>query len=106
MGWYRNEERSDEYRADLLDVLSGLRQFEFESDEPIIAKVRKDGQAWYAYRRTPSGHVFGMGASGPPPSQWFCDAPTPPSGFPSKTSAGWTDFMSPDRAEWRPEPER
>ncbi|ASW56483.1 hypothetical protein CIK06_23465 [Plantactinospora sp. KBS50] len=106
MGWYRNADRPDEYRADLLDVLSGSRQFEFESGEPVVAKVRKDRQAWYAYRRTPSGHVFGIGASGPPPSQWFYDAPTLPSGYPSTTSIGWTDFMSPDRPEWRLEPER
>lgn len=105
MGWYRNEDRPDEYRADLLDVLGGSGQFDFESDEPIVAKVRKDLQAWYAHRRTPSGHVFGIGASGPPPSQWFYDAPTHPGGVPSAASAGWTDFMSPDRPEWSSEPE-
>ena len=104
MGWYRNEDRPEDYRTDLLDVLSGSHQLEFPTPEPITMKVRKDHQAWYAYRRTPSGHVFGIGASGPPPSQWFYDGPTPPSGFPSKASKGWTDFMSPDRPEWRPEP--
>jgi len=105
MGWYRNEDRPDQYRPDLLEALSGSRQFEFENDEPITSKVRKDGQAWFAYRMTPSGHVFGIGASGPPPSQWFYDAPAPPSGFPSKASANWTDTLLADRPEWGPEPE-
>ncbi len=104
MGWYRNEDRPDEYRADLLDVLSGSQQFDFESDEPVHQMVRKDGQAWYAYRRTPSGHVFGIGADGRPPSQWFYDAPSPPSGFPSQGSANWTDSMSEVRPEWGTEP--
>lgn len=104
MGWYRNEDRPDEYRVDLLNMLSDSHQFDFDSDEPIVAKVREDLQAWYAHRRTPSGHVFGIGASGPPPSQWFYDAPIPPNGFPSAGLAAWTDFMSPDRPEWRPEP--
>jgi len=105
MGWYRNEDRPDQYRPDLLEALSGSRQFEFENDEPITSKVRKDGQAWFAYRMTPSGHVFGIGASGPPPSQWFYDAPAPPSGFPSEASANWTDTLLADRPEWGPEPE-
>lgn len=105
MGRYRNGHRPNEYRVDLLEVLSGSPKFEFDSDEPIVETVRTDLQAWYAYRRTPSGHVFGIGAPGPPPSQWFYDAPTPPGGFPSAVSAGWTDSMAMDRPEWEPEPE-
>lgn len=107
MGWYRGDDRPDKYRTDLLRMLisTDSKQLAFESDAPVISKVRKDGQAWYAYRVTPSGHVFGIGASGPPPSQWFYDGPAPPSGFPGPESTGWSDYMSPDRPEWRPEPE-
>lgn len=104
MGWYRNEDRPDEYRADLLDVLIGSHQLDLPSDAPIVTRVRKDKQAWYAYRKTPSGHIFGIGASGPPPSQWHYDGPMPPSGYPAKGSVGWTDVMSPIRPEWRTEP--
>lgn len=104
MGWYRNEDRSDEYRSDLLDALRGSHKFEFESGEGIFTKVRQDRQAWFAYRRTPSGHVFGIGASGPPPSQWLYDAPVPPSGYPSQKSENWTDVLNGDRPEWMPEP--
>lgn len=106
MGWYRQEGRPDEYRSDLLDMLisTDSEQLNFGVGNPVITKVRKDKQAWYAYRETPSGHVFGIGASGPPPSQWFFDGPVPPSGYPSAKSAGWTDWMEPDGAEWRSEP--
>lgn len=105
MGWYRNEDQAGRYRPDLLEVLRDSRQFEFETDEPIVSKVRKDRQAWFAYRATPSGHVFGIGASGPPPSQWFYDAPSPPSGFPSEASENWTDGLRGNRPEWDAEPE-
>ncbi len=107
MGWYRGGNRTHEYQRDVLDVLvsTNSQQFAFESQTPVVQKVRKDGQAWYAYRVTPSGHIFGMGANGPPPSQWFYDGPTPPDGFPSCKGRGWTDFMSPDRPEWRAEPD-
>lgn len=105
MGWYRNEDQPERYRPDLLEVLRDSRQFEFETDEPLVSKVRKDGQAWFAYRATPSGHVLGIGASGPPPSQWFYDGPTPPSGFPSEASENWSDGLRGDRPEWDTEPE-
>ncbi|WP_392424665.1 hypothetical protein [Barrientosiimonas humi] len=107
MGWYRRDDRPNEYRRDLLDILvaTDSKQLGFESDTPIVSKVRKDGQAWYAYRRTPSGHVFGVGADGPPPSQWFYDGAASPDGYPSERSRGWTHFMSPERPEWQAEPE-
>jgi hypothetical protein len=105
MGWYQNESRANEYRPDLLDILAGSNQLKLESDEPIHLKVLKDRQAWYAYRRTPSGHVFGIGAVGAPPSQWLYDSATPPSGFPSVASASWTDSLTADRPEWEDEPD-
>lgn len=107
MGWYQQEGRPDTYRADLLEVLQSMddEQFKFVTPEPVVTQVRKNGKAWYAYRRTPSGHVFGIGAVGAPPSQWFFDGPEAPKGFPAQGSPGWTDFMSPDRPEWRSEPD-
>lgn len=107
MGWYQRDDRPDEYRKDVLDMLisTDSKEFAFESEEPVISKVRKDGQVWYAYRVTPSRHVLGIGAVGPPPSQWFYDGPKPPSGFPSSRGAGRSDYMSSDRPEWQAEPE-
>lgn len=103
MGWYNQDGRPDDYRRDLFEVLRSTGDFEFPAESPMVCKVRKDGQAWYAYRRTPSGYVFGIGASGPPPSQWLYGGTMPPTGYPSKRS-GWTDFMSVDPPEWRDEP--
>lgn len=103
MGRFRNGDPPGSYRTELLPVLGDSH--DFETPEPITMKARADGQAWYAYRRTPSGHVLGIGASEAPPSQWFYDAPAPPCGFPSGASKGWSDLMSPDRPEWGREAE-
>ena len=103
MGWYRREDRPNAYRKDLLDVLGDFENRGLHGGHGITMKVRKDGQAWYAYRVTPSGHVFAIGANGAPPSQWFYDGWKPPSGYPSE-AGGWTSFMDPDRPEWRVEP--
>lgn len=51
-------------------------------------KVRGDGQAWFAWRRTTTGWVFGIGAKGPPPSEWFYEGPEPPKGYPD-SGPGW-----------------
>jgi hypothetical protein len=100
MGWYQNEDRPDTYRDDLLTVIGDFLLQGLPEPHAIVMKVRKDGQAWYAYRTTPSGYVFGIGASGKPPSKWFWDGPTPPPGYPSKKS-GWTSAMDPhERPEW------
>jgi hypothetical protein len=102
-GWYRNDDdRPDSYRSDFLDVFVGTGIAGLPTDHGIRLKVRADGKAWYAYRQTPSGYFFAIGASGPPPSEWYWDGGKPPPGFPSKRS-GWTSFMEPDRAEWRAE---
>jgi hypothetical protein len=102
MGWYQRDDRPNTYRRDLLEVLGEFSQQGLPEPHGIVMKVRKDGQAWYAYRTTPSGYTFGIGASEEPPSQWFWDGSRPPSGYPSK-KLGWTSSMEPDRPEWREE---
>jgi hypothetical protein len=103
MGWYQRDDRPNKYRADLLNVLGNFASEGLPDPHGIVMKVRKDGQTWCAYRITPSGHVFGIGASEGPPSQWFYDGENPPSGYPSERG-GWTSFMEADRPEWREEP--
>lgn len=103
MGWYQREDRPDAYRADLLSVLDDFSQQGLLGDHGIVMKVRRDGQAWFAYRATPSGHAFGIGAVGAPPSLWFYDGSEAPKSFPTR-GGGWTSFMEPDRPEWREEP--
>jgi hypothetical protein len=101
-GWYQNDDRPDTYRSDLIDVLGPLGIRDLPEDHGIVTKVRKDGQAWYAYRVTPSGYVFGIGASKAPPSQWLYAGSKPPSGYPSK-KGGWTSELQTDPPEWKPE---
>lgn len=86
MGWYNNQGRH--YHADLIKRFSD----DFTSQglsipSGIKMKVAKRGQSWFAWRKTPSGHVFAIGASGPPPSQWKYDGGRPPSSFPGKNQA-------------------
>jgi hypothetical protein len=102
MGWYQRDDRPSTYRDDLLTILGDFSQQGLSEPHGIVMKVRKDGQAWYAWRETPSGYVFGIGASGAPPSQWYSDGPQPPRGYSSKKS-GWTSSMEPDSPEWREE---
>lgn len=102
MGWYQRDDRPDRYKTDLMDMFGDLTGEGLPEDHGVVMRVTRDGRAWYAYRTTPSGYVFAIGASGPPPSQWFWDGPKPPTGYPSEKS-GWTSFMDPDRPEWREE---
>ena len=53
----------------------------------IALRVSKDGQAWYAWRRTVTGWCFAIEAIGQTPNQWEYDGPEPPQGFPGKDRA-------------------
>jgi hypothetical protein len=89
MGWYRN--RGGRYRTDMLARLSNdFTRQGLPQDHAITMRVRDDGQAWYAWRRTITGWCFAVGAAGPPPDQWEYDGAEPPSGFPGEDSA-WGD---------------
>lgn len=94
MGWGRRETG---YRADILDVVGDLSSHGLPGDGGITVMVSPDGGSWYAWRRTPSGWVFAIGAAGPPPDQWEYDGPEPPSGFPGESSdwgSGPFDYSS------------
>lgn len=87
MGWYRGSR----YPADRLERLNNdFTRQGLPHEHGITMRVRDDGQAWYAWRRTVTGWVFAIGAAGPPPNQWEYDGPEPPSGFPGEDSA-WGD---------------
>jgi hypothetical protein len=60
-------------------------------------RVSKDGQKWFAWRRTISGWVFAIGAAGPPPDQWEYDGADPPAGFPGEGPAWGTSAFGRDR---------
>ena len=99
LGHYRNR---DEYRTDLLtDVLrDDFTGQGLPADHGVTMFVREDGQSWYAWRRTPSGQVLGIGMSDGRNHEWLYDAEEPPTGFPgADPSWGSSPFATPPN--WR-----
>ncbi|MEX0629118.1 MAG: hypothetical protein WEE67_00280 [Chloroflexota bacterium] len=84
MGWHR--QRGGRYRNDLLKIFQPGFTKGLPDDHGIEMRVRKGGQSWFAWRRTPSGWHFAIGSIGHPPDQWFYDGPDPPDRFPSAGS--------------------
>lgn len=89
MGWHRN--RGEGYRPELLDLLGDMTKKGLPADHGIQLVVRKDRQAWHAWRQTPGGWYFGVGGTANLEYQWQYDGPAPPSGFPSAKSPGWVN---------------
>ena len=89
MGWYRREPAG--YKPDLIErfgddfTTQGL-----PIPSGITMVVSDDGQHWYAWRRTPGGNHFAIGASEGPPNQWLYDGLDPPRDFPG-LGAEWGD---------------
>jgi hypothetical protein len=81
LGHYNNRGK---YRKDLISaVLSDdFTRQGLPEEHGITMRVRKDGQAWYAWRRTPSGQVLGIGMNKGRDNEWLYDAQEPPTGFP------------------------
>ncbi len=59
------------------------------ADHGISMVVSGSGQSWYAWRQTPSGFFFAIGAPGAPPDQRFYEGMEPPHGFPG-VSGDWS----------------
>ncbi len=98
MGHHNNNGR---YRHDLLDMLGSLVRHGLPEEHGITMRVSKSGQSWYAWRRLPIGHVLGIGADGPTPSEWLYDADEPPKGFPGHDRASWGDRLFDTPPNWR-----
>jgi hypothetical protein len=89
MGWFTKQSR---YRADLLTMLGDdFSYYGVEVPSGITMEVSTDGQSWYAWRRTITGWVFGIGASAPPPDQWLYDGEEPPAGYPRQDPVWGSD---------------
>ena len=86
MGWYRSRDRR--YQPDLLERFPDVFKGDLPADHGITMEVSNSGQSWFAWRRTPSGLCFGVGAAGRPPDQRFYEGMDPPNGFP-KVTPGW-----------------
>jgi hypothetical protein len=87
MGWYRN--RLGRYKGDMLDVLGDVPRKGLPADHSIELRVREDGQAWMAWRRTPCGWYFAVGGTKDLDAQWQYDGAEPPSRFPSSSKQNW-----------------
>lgn len=99
MGHYRNR---GHYRSDLIDkVLQGFEGQGLPDPHGVVMRVRTDGQAWYAWRRTPSGYVLGIGAGKEPPDQWLYEGPEPPRTFPCEGEEWGSAWDTP--LHWRSE---
>lgn len=94
MGWHRN--RGGQYRPGLLEM---LRPDGLPEDHGIHLNVEKDGQSWWAWRRTITGWCFAIGAADKPPDQWLYDGPEPPDGFPGQDPT-WGDKWGVDTKNW------
>jgi hypothetical protein len=94
MGWFNLEGR---YRDDLTDAFSDAwSRRGLPEDHGISVEVSRSGHSWFGWRRTPSGWVFGIGAHGATPDEWYYDGPKPPTTFPGKGKGkgkgnGWAD---------------
>ncbi|SES45480.1 hypothetical protein SAMN04487818_11595 [Actinokineospora terrae] len=76
------------YQADLLDKLgSSFARHGLSAEHSISMTVSADGQRWYAYRRTPSGRVLGIGALEESHDQWFYEGDDPPTNYPEPGGA-------------------
>lgn len=85
--FHQGQFKNGRYRADLMSVVSGIVTKAFPEAE-LTMTVAPKGKAWYAWRSTPGGWYFGIGASGPPPDRWTYEGDEPPSSYPGAGS-GW-----------------
>lgn len=96
MSHYRNR---GAYRSDLMDVLGDFDRQGLPHDHGMEMVVARGGASWYAWRRTPSGLVLGIGAASEPPDQWFYAGMDPPAGPPTRDPR-WEQWTS-ESPDWR-----
>lgn len=97
MGRYNNYGKR--YSPEALAAIGDFEHQGLPREHGIVLKVRKDGKAWYAYRRTVTGWVLGIGSMKQPPDQWFYDGPEPPASYP-QPGHGWGTHAHIDTANW------
>jgi hypothetical protein len=82
------QHKDGRYRQDLMAAVAGLLSKTFPENE-IVMTIGPRGRSWFAWRRTISGWVFGIGAAGAPPDEWTWEGPEPPNHPPGPGTA-WT----------------
>lgn len=77
--------RDGRYREELLRVFTDYSsQSGLPRPSDVVVRIADDGQAWFAWRRTVTGWVFGAAGSGAPSAslEYHYDGPDPPMDFP------------------------
>jgi hypothetical protein len=99
LGHYNNRGK---YRKDLMSnvLLDDFQHQGLPEQHGITMRVRKDGQAWYAWRRTPSGYVLGIGMTQGRDNEWLYEREEPPQGFPG-SDPSWGDRPYETPPNWR-----
>lgn len=77
------------YRSDQLDIMGGFSGL--PDNHGIVMRVSRNGQAWWAWRTTPSDWVLGIGANSGPPDQWFYEGIEAPTSSPGESP--WRQLM-------------
>lgn len=85
--FHQGQSKNGRYRAALMSIVSGIVTKAFPETE-ITMTVAPKGKAWSAWRRTPGGWCFGIGASSRPPNRWTYEGDEPPTSYPGRGS-GW-----------------
>jgi hypothetical protein len=99
LGHYNN---TGKYRKDLMSavLLNDFTQQGLAEGHGITMRVGKDRQAWYAWRRTPSGQVLGIGMNDGRDNEWLYDSEQPPVGFPGQDPS-WGDKPYETPPNWK-----
>lgn len=75
------QHQNGRYREDLMARVGGLVSKIFPESE-IVMTIGPTRRSWFAWRRTISGWVFGIGAAGAPPDLWTWEGYEPPNRAP------------------------
>ncbi len=78
-----------------------FRDHGLPAEHGIELRVSQDGQSWWAWRRTPSRQILGIGAVGDPRVQWLYDAASHPDGPPA-AGPGWGEAPFALHPNWNP----
>lgn len=99
LGQYNNR---GNYRKDLISgvLLDDFTHQDLPDEHGITMRVSKDGQAWYAWRRTPSSRVLGIGMNKGRDNEWLYEGDDPPTGFPG-SDPSWGDRPFETPPNWR-----
>ncbi len=85
--------RDGRYREDLMTLVGGLLSKTFPENE-FTMTIGRTGKTWFAWRRTVTGWVIGVGAAGPPPDRWSWEGREPPT-EPPRPGSDWKKADAP-----------